>query len=108
MPALQVKDCPTAVYDKLRECAAQENRSISQQALTIIEGYLGMRNVAAPTEQAATAQGPCRPPSAGQECYLERRQRAFDRIAMLRPLPVSKKSPDSADLLRRIREEDAR
>ena len=43
MPALQVKDCPHDVYEKLRECAAEENRSISQQALTILEDYLAMR-----------------------------------------------------------------
>ena len=43
MPALQVKDCPSDVYERLRACAAEENRSISQQALTIIENYLRMR-----------------------------------------------------------------
>ena len=44
MPALQVKDCPTEVYEELRRCASRENRSISQQALTILEDYLGFRD----------------------------------------------------------------
>ena len=46
MPALQVKDCPTEVYEELRRCASRENRSISQQALTILEDYLGFRDFA--------------------------------------------------------------
>ena len=45
MPALQVKDCPADVYEKLRKCAEEENRSISQQTLTIIEYLKQCREV---------------------------------------------------------------
>ena len=43
MPALQVKDCPASVYEQLRACADEENRSIAQQTLTIIQDFPAAR-----------------------------------------------------------------
>lgn len=97
MPALQVKECPAAVYEQLRECANRENRSISQQALTILEGYLGFRDMDEFSDSGCPRGG-----------YLAERERAFESISKLRPLPVTKKLPDSAELLAQVREEDAR
>lgn len=108
MPALQVKDCPTAVYDRLRECAAQENRSISQQALTIIEGYLGLRDQTVAPIGSKGCPDPHQAPPGASGCYLGKRERVFDRIASLPPLPISKKSPNSAEMLHQAREEGAR
>lgn len=107
MPALQVKECPTAVYERLRECANRENRSISQQALTIIEGYLGFRDMGefSDLDDPKGPSGSSRRPKGG---YLAERERVFERISKLRPLPVTKKLPDSAELLAQVREEDAR
>ena len=97
MPALQVKDCPAPVYEALRQCADRENRSISQQTLTIIERYLGMRDV--PTLPVVTSE-PIN--------YGERRERVFERIRQMRPIPVSESRPNAAEMLRQIREEEAR
>lgn len=109
MPALQVKECPAAVYDRLRECAARENRSISQQALTIIEGYLGMREQAIePVRPKVGSQNQDNASSEGDGYYLSRRKKVFEAISKLRPIPVSERTPDSAELLRQVREEDAR
>lgn len=102
MPALQVKDCPAMVYDRLRECAAHENRSISQQALTIIQEYLGLRESAA----SPNASEP-RVASSAEERMAHRRM-AFQRIEELRPLPITDASPGSAELLDAVRAEDAR
>lgn len=41
MPALQIKDCPSDVYESLKDCVRRQNRSIAQQALTILKDYLG-------------------------------------------------------------------
>lgn len=95
MPALQVKDCPTFVYEKLRECAFRENRSISQQALTIIESYLGLR------EESSTTTV-FNPSSA-----LTKRERTCERIGALKPIPISPTSPDSAIILEEVRKDDA-
>lgn len=109
MPALQVKECPAAVYERLRECAARENRSISQQALTIIEGYLGMReSVVNPFSPKSDSQDSCHVAHESAGCYIDRRKKVFEAISNLRPIPVSKKTPDSAEILHQMRKEDAR
>ena len=40
MPALQVRDCPEPLYEELRLCAAEQDRSISQQTLYVLRRYL--------------------------------------------------------------------
>ena len=117
MPALQVKECPVHVYERLRECAEKENRSIAQQTLTIIEEYLGLR----PGAQAAAAstesliagddcKARCRYAEQGNDGvdYLARFQATLSRIEQLPPIPVSKKSPSASEILAEIRAEEAR
>lgn len=61
MPALQVRDCPQDTYDALKRRAARENRSMSQQALTLIQGGLAHREpsprAAAPLPEGAYREG---------------------------------------------------
>lgn len=103
MPALQIKDCPTEVYEELRRCAARENRSISQQTLTILEDYLGFRDFAPRDRSAAVSKR-----DTGNTSYIEKRKRIFERIDKLPAIPVSELAPSSADLLAEIREKEAR
>lgn len=103
MPALQVKDCPTEVYEELRRCAARENRSISQQALTILEDYLGFRDFAQHDRSASASKR-----DDGNTNYIEKRKRIFERMDRLPAIPVSERAPSSADILAEIREEEAR
>lgn len=100
MPALQVKDCPIYVYEKLRQCAIRENRSISQQALTIIEEYLDIRERAYPSRYADG--------DAAKTERIARRREAFARIEAHRPIPVSKEVPRSDEIMAEIRREEAR
>ena len=102
MPALQVKDCPTELYEELRRCASRENRSISQQALTILEDYLGFRDFA-PHDRSSSRSRCGEKPN-----YIEKRQRLFERIDKLPAIPVSELAPSSADILAEIRKEEAR
>ena len=131
MPALQVKDCPADVYERLRKCAEEENRSISQQTLTIIEDYLAMRDRMRASAEKRPGDAPLIPfsstasanddppirvrfrPIYGPEAndgidYAKRHREAFERIAALPPLPRMEGMPDAAELLRQIREEEAR
>lgn len=118
MPALQIKDCPADVYEQLRACAAEQNRSISQQTLTIIQEYLARYNsgeiAAAAFERGASGeQGrmvSVRPLYAERKDggYLERRNKAFERLSKLPPIPISDRSPRADILLAQVREEDAR
>ena len=115
MPALQVKDCPADVYEKLRKCAEEENRSISQQTLTIIEDFLAMRERQRAVAEAVGEEPPIRArlrPVYGPEAndgidYAARHREIFERIAALPPLP-SEGLPSAAEMIRQIRDEEAR
>lgn len=37
MPALQIRDLPAAIYKLLKQAAAREKRSLSQQAIVALE-----------------------------------------------------------------------
>lgn len=110
MPALQVKDCPEAVYEQLRQCAAEQNRSISQQALTIIEGFLNEYPGRRSGPQHANARAGSFSFKAHEPAAygIEKRKAAFDRIDRLPPLAADPSAPSSVDLLAHIREEEAR
>ena len=122
MPSLQVKDCPADVYERLRKCAEEENRSISQQTLTIIEDFLALRE----RKRTAAATG-ITVPAANDEPrirvkarsvygpeaddgidYAERHRKKFERIAALPPLPHGDGIPSAAEMIRQIRDEEAR
>ncbi len=109
MPALQVKDCPVSVYEQLRACADEENRSIAQQTLTIIQDFLAARE--RDTALGETSQRAVRPPYSAETDevdYVAKRKRAFERISALPPIPVSATTPAAADVLAQIRQEEAR
>ena len=120
-PPLQVKDCPTEVYERLRACAARENRSIAQQTLTIIEEYLGMRPASNPEPVSASNPAPRR--LSGEHArprllYSNEEQDDTDYLSTFRerlklfddlpPIPVSERCPRSDVILAQIREEEAR
>ena len=108
MPALQVKDCPAETYELLRECSARENRSISQQTLTIIEQYLGLR-VSEPHSDpnaAHSASGPTssiRGVSSGD--FETKRRRALERINALPSFDLPEGFDCTADLVAAARGE---
>jgi hypothetical protein len=109
MPPLQVKDCPTDVYERLRACAREENRSIAQQTLTIIEDYLDMRDGLKTIEETRSRR--LKPSSVrvvDDTDYLTRRLETLARIDELRPIPITEATPSSVEILAQIRREEAR
>lgn len=40
--------------------------------------------------------------------YVAKRKTTFERIAKLQPIPVSSESPAASEILRQVREEEAR
>ena len=40
MPALQVRDFPEDLYEKLKEVAAREHRSVAQQTIVAVEAMV--------------------------------------------------------------------
>lgn len=116
MPALQVKDCPPDLYERLRACAQEENRSISQQTVTILRDYLDARDDAKVGQVAAEAVQNRNlfdydPYSGEQDSnvdYLARHRAAVERLNELPPIPVTDETPSTVEILRQIREEEAR
>lgn len=108
MPPLQVKDFPTDVYERLRQCAREENRSISQQALTIIEDYLSMRDSGAFLPRSNHGLVASSQTIREKIDYGEKRRRAIERINSYPPIPITDELPSSAELIRQIRDEEAR
>ena len=109
MPALQVKDCPADIYEQLRACAAQENRSISQQTLVILKEYLERRNApqdSAPARPARVVSLYANKPD--DVDYLSKFEKTLERIRKLPPIPVTDKVPSTVEILAQIREEEAR
>lgn len=109
MPALQVKDCPASVYEQLRACADEENRSIAQQTLTIIQDFLAARERdAGRSEARRRTSRPAYSAETDTVDFIAKRKRAFERIGELPPIPVSATAPAAADVLAHIRQEEAR
>ncbi len=120
MPALQVKEFPADLYDDLRSCAAEQDRSISQQTVHILREYLRAYRQAAgrvdwvaravesdapgrlafPTEHTADDE---------RRGRIERRKRLFERIDAAPRFSVPDDFPSPAELIRADRgERDAR
>lgn len=115
MPPLQVKDCPEDVYERLRACAKRENRSISQQTLTMIEYYLSIYE---PQDTLSSSTGwRLRPKDSHRSIYagddplvdyLSPRREVLARIRQHKPAALSVNRPLAHEVLAQIRKEEAR
>ena len=92
MPALQVKDFPDDLYAELKECAANEDRSISQQTLHILRQYLKAYRqlggrvewAVAPREQPPVGRDArMQAAEAERQQRIERRKKVFEHIQSL-------------------------
>lgn len=113
MPALQVKDFPGDLYEELRECASMQDRNISQQTVHVLREYLraykqGNGNAAWAAHPAVEqSEKPMHLVRTGQtpEDRIARRKKVFEAIDSIPKFTVPDYFPDSADLVRRMREE---
>lgn len=114
MPALQVKDFPSDLYEELRECAATQDRNISQQTVHVLREYLRAYRqsggspawVVRPAVEQAEA--PVRAKSRAEETpeeRIERRRKVFAALDALPKVEIPKDFPEPAELVRQMREE---
>lgn len=119
MPALQVKDFPQDLYDKLKACAVKEDRSISQQTVHILRGYLQAYHrlaersdweivpktsgVLLPYHEQALI--PQETEEAKRQTYLEKRKRVFEEISAFPHPEIPDDFPSPAELVRQEHEE---
>lgn len=110
MPALQVKDFPTDLYEELRVCAQSQDRSISQQTTHILRAYLrtyrwsddGVERFAQPASRRAHGSAPN---ADTPEMRAERRRRLLAEIDALPKFEVPDDFPSAAELVREMRDE---
>lgn len=110
MPALQVRELPEDLYEALRECASNEDRSISQQTIHILRDYLrAYRTSSGPVVWTAVPATPQTPQASTRVDEREQRVRkralAFERIDALPSFNVPGGFPEPAELVRSARGE---
>lgn len=127
MPALQVRDFPDDLYAELKNCAAEEDRSISQQTVYIVREYLSARKrlgtdvvwtVVPKTEVHASGLGSSASSSPKRESYycdtateaerqarIEKRRKIFEEIEAFQHPEIPDDFPSPAELVRQGREE---
>lgn len=112
MPALQVRDCPQDTYEALKRRAARENRSMSQQALTLIQEGLAYREpplrTAAPLPEGAYREGGITfipNPAAARASREERHAAFFDHIEKVGGFKLPPEYDSVADMVHAAREE---
>lgn len=110
MPALQVKDFPEDLYEELRQTAAEDCRSVSQQTVYILREYLRYRDAFEAVKHAkwalplATDLLPASE-EAERRARAERRRKVFERIHERGPIEAPEGLPDAAELVRSMRDE---
>lgn len=113
MPALQVKDFPDDLYEELRECAAQECRSVSQQTIYGLREFLRMHKAYQSVKNALWAAPYVTDLLEGEE-EQERLERArkrhelLERIRERGPANIPADFPSAAEIIREMREERTR
>ena len=113
MPALQVKDFPSDLYEELRVCAQNEDRSMAQQTVHILRSYLkvyGTRSgnvewVALPAQDATSfVVRPSEEPDTPQ-ARAARHRKVIEEIRDLPKIEVPDDFPSPAEIVRQMREE---
>lgn len=113
MPALQVKDFPDDLYEELRECAAEECRSVSQQTIYGLREFLRMHKAYQSVKNALWA-APYITDLLEEEEEQERLERArkrhelLERIRERGPASIPADFPSAAEIIREMREERTR
>ena len=110
MPAIQVRDFPVDIYEKIREEAKANGRSITQQTkVIVIEHFTQKERTQAPSERAGSTAVTSTFTSLDEEARQRevRRRELFARIhenaKHFTPIPDG--FPDPAELVREMREE---
>lgn len=101
MPALQVRDLPQDLYDKLKARAEREHRSLAQETIVAIERHVdpAMRPDEMPARFRLVDE------EAERQARIARRRRVLEEIAAMPPSIVPDDFPSPAELIREGRRE---
>lgn len=106
MPALQVRDLPQDIYDRLCESARREHRSIAQQTTAILERHFKLLDggAAEPARTPHPRGDAFEPPEVIAE-RIDRKKRIFARLDELGPIVVPDGFPSVVELIQEGRDE---
>lgn len=109
MPALQVRDFPQPLYDRLKEQAARDHRSMAQQALFYIEGGLNGSHkpngtTTTTSEQERSIYTPHIDTNEDTQARIKRRKTLFEKINAS-PFTLPPNAPSPAEMLHQARDE---
>lgn len=103
MPALQVRDFPEDLYEKLKEVAAREHRSVAQQTIVAVEAMVS-------GEYARAKEEPRRSPyldfdtEAKRAARIKKRKELFEQGKALAEKNPQMKKLSADDIVKTIRE----
>lgn len=103
MPALQVRDLPQDLYDKLKYRAEKEHRSLAQQTIVAIEEHLGGEGLPSKT---TTSHLRVINSEAERKARIEKRRQVFERIDKLPHFEQPEDFPSIVELIHEGREEE--
>ena len=106
MPALQVRDLPQDLYDKLKYRAEREHRSLAQQTIVAIEEHVTREASESGAKPAEEVYPHLRLLNSedGVEARIKRRKRVFAEIEKLGPATIAEGFPTPEELIREDRE----
>ena len=110
MPALQVRDFPDDLYERLKEYAADQHRSVAQQTIVAVEQMLARADEPGYHWDGERLRCP-RPryfdfdTEAARAERAKRRKELFAEIRKLPKFDVPDGFPDAAEMIRQDREE---
>lgn len=103
MPALQVRDFPEDLYEKLKVLAAREHRSVAQQTIVAVEAMVSEEYAPAKGESARALYLDF-DTEAKRAARIKKRKELFER-SKAHPLSLPPDAPSPVDIVRQGREE---
>ena len=111
MPALQVRDFPDDLYERLKACAALEHRSVAQQTVALVEEGFNARNESHFWDGCELHRLGRAPQvidfdtESARAVRIEKRKALFAEFEKLPKFTVPDTFPSTAELIRQGREE---
>ncbi len=93
MPALQVRDFPEDLYEKLKVLAAREHRSVAQQTIVAVEAMVSGEGASADSDRRHHALYLDFDTEAKRTARIKKRQELFERTEA-----ITKRNPQLREL----------
>lgn len=108
MPALQVRDFPQPLYDRLKQRAEEDHRSIAQEVVFVMEGFLDgdfeRLGLTMPQVKTTSIYAPQKESAEVIQERIERKRKLFEEIRA-NPFKLPDDAPSPEEVVRQGRDE---